>query len=126
VEAGYACSSLAEILVEEGAPDEAEQLALKALSLLGGRRDHVSEIGTAQLALARALTAQGRLGEAEVWAERADKTFEGARLTSHRSYAWLAQGDIEVERGNDRTAADLFRRSAVALLEREDGQAPPP
>jgi hypothetical protein len=65
------------------------------------------------------------LGEAEVWAERADKTFEEARLTSHRSYAWLAQGDIEAERGNDRTAADLFRRSAVALLEREDGQAPP-
>jgi tetratricopeptide (TPR) repeat protein len=126
VEAGYACSSLAEILVEEGAPEEAEQLALRALSLLGGRRDHVQEIGTAELALARALTAQGRLAEAEVWAERADKTFEEARLTSHRSYAWLAQGDIEAERGNDRTAADLFRRSAVALLEREDGQAPPP
>jgi tetratricopeptide (TPR) repeat protein len=126
VEAGYACSSLAEILVEEGASDEAEELAHRALSLLGGRRDHVQEIGTAQLALARALTAQGRLGEAETWAERADKTFEGAGLTSHRSYAWLARGDIEADRGNDRTAADLFRRSAVALLEREEGQAPPP
>ena len=126
VEAGYACSSLAEILVEEGTPDEAEELAHRALSLLGGRRDHVQEIGTAQLALARALTAQGRLGEAEIWAARADRTFEEARLTSHRSYAWLAQGDIESERGNDRAAADLFRRSALALLESEEGQVPPP
>jgi tetratricopeptide (TPR) repeat protein len=125
VEAGYACSSLAEILVEEGASEEAEELARRALSLLGGRRDHVQEIGTAELALARALTAQGRLEEAQAWAEQADMTFEEARLTSHRSYAWLAQGDIEAERGNDRTAADLFRRSAVALLEREEGQAPP-
>jgi hypothetical protein len=95
------------------------------VTLLGGRRDHVQEIGTAQLALARALTAQGRLGEAQVWALRADEAFEEAGLTSHRSYAWLAQGDIEAERGNERGAADLFRRSAVALLEREDGQAPP-
>jgi transcriptional regulator with XRE-family HTH domain len=126
VEAGYACSSLAEILVEEGAYGEAEELAVKALSLLGGRRDHVQEIGTAQLALARALTAQRRLGEAEIWAGRADRAFEEARLTSHRSYAWLAQGDIESERGNDRAAADLFRRSALALLESEEGQAPPP
>jgi tetratricopeptide (TPR) repeat protein len=115
------CSSLAEILVEEGRWDEAEELARRALSLLGERQDHVQEIGTAQLALARALTGQGRLGEAAIWAERADATFEDASLTSHRSYAWLAQGDIESERGNDRAAADLFRRSALALL---DGGGP--
>jgi len=126
VEAGYACSSLAEILVEEGAFDEADELARRALSLLGERQDHVQEIGTAQLALARALTGQGRLGEATIWADRADATFEGASLTSHRSYAWLAQGDIESERGNDRAAADLFKRSALALLDREEGQVPPP
>jgi tetratricopeptide (TPR) repeat protein len=125
VEAGYACSSLAEILVEEGVYDEAEELARRALSLLGDRRDHVQEIGTAQVALARALTAQGRLGEAEAWADRADSAFEEAQLPSHRSYAWLAQGDVERERGNDRAAADLYRRSAVALLEGEEGQAPP-
>jgi tetratricopeptide (TPR) repeat protein len=126
VEAGYACSSLAEILVEEGAYDEAEELARRALSLLGDRRDHVQEIGTAQVALARALTAQGRLGEAEAWADRADRAFEEAHLPSHRSYAWLARGDVETERGNDRAAADLYRRSALALLESEVGQASPP
>ncbi len=126
VEAGYACSSLAEVLVEEGAHDEAEELAHRALSLLGDRRDHVQEIGTAQLTLARALTGQDRLDEAATWADRADNTFEEARLTSHRSYAWLTQGDIESGRGNDRAAADLFRRSALALLESEVGQAPPP
>ena len=126
VEAGYACSSLAEILVEEGAFEEAEGLARRALILLGGRQDHVQETGTAELVLARALTGKGRLGEAAIWADRADRTFEAARLTSHRSSAWLAQGDIESERGNDRAAADLFRRSALALLESEQGRATPP
>jgi tetratricopeptide (TPR) repeat protein len=126
VEAGYACSSLSEILVEAGAFDEGEELARRALSLLGGRQDHVQEIGTAQLALARALTGQSRLAEAGIWAERADQTFEDARLTSHRSSAWLAQGDIESERGDDGAAAALFRRSALALLESEENQAPPP
>jgi tetratricopeptide (TPR) repeat protein len=126
VEAGYACSSLAEILLEDGEFEEAEELAHRALSLLGDRRDHVQEIGTAQLALARALTGQDRLDDAATWADRADETFGGARLTSHRSSAWLAQGDIQRERGNDEAAADLFRRSAVALLESEEGQVPPP
>ena len=125
VEAGYACASLAEILVEEGAYEEAEELSHKALRLLGGRQDHVQEIGTAQLALARALKGQSRLGEAATWADRADGTFGEANLASHRSSAWLAQGEIESERGNDRAAADLFRRSALALLDNEDGRVPP-
>jgi tetratricopeptide (TPR) repeat protein len=119
-EAGYVCSSLAEILVDQGAFTDAENHARKALDLLGERIDHVQEIGTAQLALGRALTGQGRLREAESWTARAEMTFEQANLPSHRSYAWLAQGDIESRRGNDLAAANLFRRSALALLDHED------
>lgn len=77
---------------------------------------------TAQLALGRALTGQERLSEAESWTAAAETTFEQANLVSHRSYAWLAQGDIESRRGNDRAAARLFRSSALALL--DDDVAP--
>ena len=65
VDAGYVCSSLAEIRLDLGDAELAETQARKALDLLGGRADHVQEIGTAQLALGRSLAAQGRLDEAE-------------------------------------------------------------
>ena len=95
---------------------EAEEQARKALDLLGGRVDHLQEVGTAQLALGRALAAQGSLdeGEASIAAAEADVR---AALESlgHRSYAWIAQGDVESRRGNDAGAASLYRRAARAL-----------
>jgi len=117
VDAGYVCSSLAEIRMscEEAARAEAD--ARKALTLLGDRVDHLQEIGTAQLVLGRALAAQGKVPEAEEWIGTADRTFERARSLGHRSDAWIAQGDIERGRGADREAASLYRRAAVALLE---------
>ena len=117
VDAGYVCSSLAEIRLESGDAGLSEAQARKALELLDGRVDHLQEIGTAQLTLGRACAAQGRLDDAEWWIAAADKTFEQARSASHRSSAWLAQGDVESRRGNDREAAGLYRRAARSLQE---------
>ncbi len=119
VDAGYVCSSLAEIHLDRDEPALAESNARKALDLLGGRVDHLQEIGTAELALGRSLAAQGSLDEGEQWIARADETFEQARSAAHRSYAWIAQGDVQLERGNDGVAAGLFRRAALALHEAE-------
>jgi tetratricopeptide (TPR) repeat protein len=117
VDAGYVCSSLAEIRLESGELELAEAQAQKALGLLGGRVDHLQEVGTAQLTLGRALAAQGRLDEAETWIIAADETFQEASSVSHRSYAWIAHGDVESRRGNDGVAAGWYRRAARALQE---------
>jgi tetratricopeptide (TPR) repeat protein len=115
VDAGYVCSSLAEIALESGDAERSELQARKALELLGERRDHLQEVGTAQLTLGRARAAQGSLDDAEAWIAAADTTFEEARSAGHRSYAWIAQGDVESSRGDDRAAAGLYRRAALAL-----------
>jgi tetratricopeptide (TPR) repeat protein len=117
VDAGYVCSSLAEIQLESGELELSEAQARKALELLDGRVDHLQEIGTAQLTLGRALAAQGSLDDAETWISAADDTFERARSAGHRSSAWVAQGDVERSRGDDRAAAGLYRRAALALQE---------
>jgi tetratricopeptide (TPR) repeat protein len=117
VDAGYVCSSLAEIRLDCGDLELTEAQARKALDLLGGRVDHLQEIGTAQLALGRVLAAQGSLDEGERWIAAADETFRQASSLSHRSSAWIAQGDIESQRGRDGVAAGLYRRAARALQE---------
>ena len=110
-----------------------ETQARKALDLLGGRADHLQEVGTAQLALGRALAAQGRLEEAEQWIARADATFEQASSSSHRSSAWIAQGDVESQRGNDGVAAGLVPASGTSApgsghlnTEPDQHDGPPP
>jgi tetratricopeptide (TPR) repeat protein len=119
IDAGYVCASLAEIRLDLGDAALAETQARKALDLLGGRTDHLQEVGTAELALGRSLAAQGRLDDAERWIVRAEETSERASSTSHRSSAWLARGDVESMRGNDEVAAGLYRRAARALQESE-------
>ena len=115
VDAGYVCSSLAEVWLESGELERSETHARRALDLLGDRVDHVQEVGTAQLTLGRALAAQGRIEDAERWIAAADETFWRARSTGHRSSAWIALGDVETRRGDDRAAAGLYRRAALAL-----------
>ena len=117
VDAGYVCSSLAEIRLERGELAEAEAQARQALDLLGGRVDHLQEIGTAQLTLGRALAGQGSLDEGETSIADAEATFERAQSVGHRSSAWIAQGDVESSRGHDALAAGLYRRAALALRE---------
>ena len=119
VDAGYVCSSLAEIALESGDLEESMEQARKALELLGDRSDHLQEVGTAQLTLGRSLAAQGSLDDAEEWIATADRTFEAARSAAHRGSAWIAQGDVESRRGDDRAAAGLYRRAALALREDE-------
>ena len=119
VDAGYVCSSLAEIRLDLGDAELAETQARKALDLLGDRTDHLQEVGTAELALGRSLAAQGRLDDAERWIVRAEETSERASSASHRSSAWLARGDVESMRGNDEVAAGLYRRAARVLQESE-------
>lgn len=115
VDAGYAISSLAQIHLRTGRHELAEEQARKALELLGGREDLLDEIGNAQLVLGRSLLEQGRLDEAEAAFGLADTSFQGLSSESHRAATWIAQGDLAARRGDDRSAARLYRRAAEAL-----------
>ena len=114
-EAAHVLTSLAEIYVDTDRPAEAETQARRALEMLGTRADFLSEIGTAQLTLGRALLDQGRLEEAQETLAAADSSFEQLSSTSHRAAAWVALGDVAARRGDDREAARLYRRAAETL-----------
>ena len=114
-EAGMAKTSLAQTHLELGAHAEAETEAREALELFAGRVDYLQGIGTAQLALGRALLEQHRLNEAEEMLSAADSSFEQMSSVSHRAAAWVAQGDLARKRGADREAASRYRRAAEAL-----------
>jgi tetratricopeptide (TPR) repeat protein len=114
-DAGHVVSSLAQVHLRTGEPKLAEEQARHALDLLGGRVDHLDEIGNAQLVLGRALLDQERLDEAETMFKEAEASFEQLSSVSHRAAAWIAQGDLAVRRGEDRGAAHLYRRAAEAL-----------
>ncbi|HZR92010.1 MAG TPA: tetratricopeptide repeat protein [Gaiellaceae bacterium] len=115
VEAAHVVCSLAEVHLHTGRVEEAEAEARKALELLGDRVDYVYEIGTAQLALGRSLLEQDRLDEAQEILRAADRSFEQFASVSHRAAAWVAMGDLAARRGDDRSAARLYRRAAEAL-----------
>ena len=115
VDAGYAVSSLAQVHLRTGELDLAEQQGRHALELLGGREDVVDEIGNVQLVLGRAMLEQGRLDEADEMFAQAESSFAQLSSASHRAAAWIAQGDLSARRGDDRKAADLYRRAAEAL-----------
>ena len=115
VDAGQAMCSLAEVHLGVGQFHEAEEKARRALELLGDRVDFRYEIGTAQLALGRALLEQDRLIEAEEMLLAADKSFEQSSSVSHRAAAWVAQGDLAAKRGAAEEAARHYRRAAEAL-----------
>ena len=114
-DAGYVVSSLAQVHLRTGEPKLAEEQARHALDLLGGRVDHLDEIGNAQLVLGRALLHQERLDEAETLFKEAEGSFDQLSSVSHRAAAWIAQGDLAVRRGEDLEAAHLYRRAAEAL-----------
>jgi tetratricopeptide (TPR) repeat protein len=115
VDAAYAVSSTAQVMLRTGDAEDAERNARYALELLLGRDDHVNEIGNAQLVLGRALAAQRRIDEAENFLQRADESFDRMGSIGHRSAVWLAQGDVAAERGDLGRAATAYRRAAEAL-----------
>ncbi len=115
VEAAHVMCSLAQVHLELEKYADAESESRKALDLLGDRRDYIYEIGTAQLALGRSLMEQDRLDEAQDFLRAADRSFEQLASASHRASAWIALGDLDQKRGDDRGAARLYRRAAEAL-----------
>jgi transcriptional regulator with XRE-family HTH domain len=61
------------------------------------------------------LRRQRLAAQAEELARAADASFEQLSSVSHRAAAWLTQGDLAAHRGDDHTAARLYRRAAEAL-----------
>lgn len=114
VEAAYAVSSLAQVQLRTGQFEDAERLARRALVFIGSRRDHRTELGNAQIVLARALLELGRIDEADETLDEAERTLERA-APGERAAVWLAQGDAATRRGDARGAAALYRRAAETL-----------
>lgn len=114
-DAAQAVSSLAQVHLGAGDWTLAEEQSRHALGLLEGRDDFLDEIGNAQIVLGRSLLEQGRLEEAEVAFAEAERSLSQLSSASHRAVAWTAQGDLASRRGDDRTAAALYRRAAEAL-----------
>jgi tetratricopeptide (TPR) repeat protein len=114
-EAAHAVNGIAQVHLRTGDVTRAEEQARYALQLLGDRVDELHEIGNAQLVLGRALLAQDRLDEAEQAFKAGEAAYDQMSSVSHRADAWLAQGDLAAKRGDDRTAAKLYRRAADAL-----------
>ncbi|HEU5279326.1 MAG TPA: tetratricopeptide repeat protein [Gaiellaceae bacterium] len=114
-EAAHAVNGIAQVHLRTGDVTRAEEQARYALELLDGRVDEVAEIGNAQLVLGRALLEQDRLDEAEEAFRVGEQAYEQLSSGSHRASAWVAQGDLAARRGDDRTAARLYRQAADAL-----------
>jgi tetratricopeptide (TPR) repeat protein len=114
-EAGHAVNGIAQIHLRAGEVGQAEEQARYALELLGERVDELAEIGNAQIVLGRALLEQDRLHEAEQAFNAGEQAYDQTSSASHRASAWVAQGDLAVRRGDDRSAAGLFRKAADAL-----------
>jgi tetratricopeptide (TPR) repeat protein len=116
-DAAQALQGLAQVHLQRGEYDQAEELARKALALLEGREDFLHEVCPSQLVLGRALLERGRLDEAEECFRAADAAAEQLASISHRAEAWVALGDLAARRGDDRESARLYRNAAEALQE---------
>src|SRR5215210_2441310 len=114
-EAAHAVNGIAQVHLRTGDVARAEEQARYALKLLGDRDGELHEIGNAQLVLGRALLEQSRLDEAEVAFAAGERAYDQMSSGSHRAEAWVAQGDLAARRGDDRTAARLYRQAADAL-----------
>jgi tetratricopeptide (TPR) repeat protein len=114
-EAANVVSSLAHVHLMTGQVETAEEEARHALDLLEGREDFLLDIAPTQLVLGRALMEQGRLDEANEMLHTAESSAEQLESISHRAAAWMAQGDLAGRRGDDTTAARLYRKAAEAL-----------
>jgi tetratricopeptide (TPR) repeat protein len=114
-EAAHAVNGIAQVHLRTGDVKRAEEQARYALELLGDRVDETDEIGNAQLVLGRALLEQDRLDEADEAFQAGERAYDQLSSGSHRASAWVAQGDLAARRGDDRTAARLYRQAADAL-----------
>ena len=83
--------------------------------LLEGALDHVQELGTAQLVLARAHLEQGDLEQAEGVLAEVDESYALTESISHQARSWMVRGELELLRDNESEAARLYREAATAL-----------
>jgi tetratricopeptide (TPR) repeat protein len=114
-EAAHAVNGIAQVHLRTGDVALAEEQARYALKLLGDREDELHEIGNAQLVLGRALLEQDRLDEAQDAIDAGERAYDQMSSGSHRAEAWIAQGDLAARRGDDRSAAKLYRQAADVL-----------
>jgi tetratricopeptide (TPR) repeat protein len=114
-EAAHAVNGIAQVHLRTGDVKRAEEQARYALELLGDRVDELAEIGNAQIVLGRALLEQNRLDEAEEAFRAGEESYDQTSSASHRASAWVAQGDLAARRGDDSSAARLYRKAADAL-----------
>jgi transcriptional regulator with XRE-family HTH domain len=114
-DAAQAVSSLAQVHLGSGDWALAEEQSRHAVELLEGRPDFLDETGNALITLGRSLMEQDRLDEAEHAFAEAELNLSQLSSASHRAVAWTAQGDLASRRGDDRSAAALYRRAAEAL-----------
>jgi tetratricopeptide (TPR) repeat protein len=114
-DAAQAISSLAQVLLGDGQPEQAEAAARHAIELLDGREDYLEEIGNATLVLGRSLVEQERHDEALEAVLAAEQLFTKVSATSALAAALLVRGDIRRAGGDEGEAADLYRGAADLL-----------
>src|SRR5205814_2334146 len=114
-EAANVVSSLAHVHLMTGQVQSAEEEARHALQLLPDREDFLVGIASTQQVPGPPLLEQGRLDEAQETLSAAEASADQLESISHRAAAWLAQGDLAGRRGEDATAARLYRKAAEAL-----------
>jgi tetratricopeptide (TPR) repeat protein len=114
-DASLAAVSLAQVHLKLQDWTQAEQHAQHALELIGDRVDWLHVISGAQLTLGRALMEQERLDEAERYLRDAELSAEQLESVAHRAAAWVALGDLASRRGEEGSAARLYRTAAEAL-----------
>lgn len=114
-ETGYAVSSLAQVYLRTGRPELAAEQARTALELLGDREDVREETGNVQLVLGRALVELGQEAEADDWFAAAEASFAARESPSLLAAAWMARGELALERDDSVSAAQLYRQAAEAL-----------
>jgi tetratricopeptide (TPR) repeat protein len=110
-----AVSSLAQVYLRTGRPQEARVRAQRAVEILDGRPDFVDELGNAQLIVAKALAEEGDRVNAVGWLDCAEHSFTTLGSTSHLAMTWVARGDLARSGGDVETAAALYRHAAEAL-----------
>ena len=114
-ETGYAVSSLAQVYLRTGRPELAAEQARTALELLGDREDVREEIGNVQLVLGRALMELGQEAEADESFAAAETSFAERESPSLLAAAWMARGELALDRDDSVSAAKLYRQAAEAL-----------
>jgi tetratricopeptide (TPR) repeat protein len=114
-DAALAEGSLAQVHLKLEDWAQAEHHARHTLELVSGRVDWLYMRGPAELTLARAVMEQGKLDEAETTFRAAEATAEQLESVSHRAAAWVGLGDVAARRGEEATAARLYRTAAEAL-----------